>query len=173
MRAKTLLWHSLALCCAGACKGAIESAIVTPKDTPVVAGATATQDLPGIVAVPASSLLNSLGVCTHVGQGVDDPAKSADAMRYAGLRNFRDDGNPQAVPGWLTMHQRAGVRGSIITNSNIDSTLTMAKQLYASDALLAVEGPNEPNNFPVTYQGKTSDYHSTFMPVAQLQRDLY
>src|ERR1700739_4781763 len=43
----------------------------------------------------------------------------------------------------------------------------------AAGALLAAEGPNEPNNFPVTYGGNTSGYKSTFMPVALFQRDLY
>jgi hypothetical protein len=49
----------------------------------------------------------------------------------------------------------------------------MAKKLAAGGALLAVEGPNEPNNFPVTYGGSTSSHTGSFLPVAQLQRDLY
>jgi hypothetical protein len=48
----------------------------------------------------------------------------------------------------------------------------MAKQLQAAGALLSVEGPNEPNNFPVTYMGATSS-STSFVPVAELQRDLY
>jgi len=43
----------------------------------------------------------------------------------------------------------------------------------AAGALVAVEGPNEPNNFPVTYQNQTSSYSTTFAPVANFQRDLY
>ena len=71
------------------------------------------------------------------------------------------------------MHASAGVRMSLLTNQDVASTITMAEQLHAAGALLAVEGPNEPNNFPVTYDGATSSYTTTFMPVAALQRDLY
>jgi hypothetical protein len=69
------------------------------------------------------------------------------------------------------MHASAGVRLSLLTNQDVTSTITMAKTLNASGALLAVEGPNEPNNFPVTYDGQKSG--ASFVPVAELQRDLY
>jgi hypothetical protein len=120
-----------------------------------------------------SLFLDSIGVCTHVGQGIDAPAPSATAMSFAGIRNLRDDGNPAHVADWISMHQSAGVRMSLLTDQDVTSTVTMAEQLNAAGALLAVEGPNEPNNFPVTYEGQTSGYTTTFMPVAALQRDLY
>ncbi len=94
-------------------------------------------------------------------------------MAYAGIRNLRDDGNPAHVADWISMHQSAGVRTCLLTNQDVAGTVDMAKQLNAAGALLAVEGPNEPNNFPVTYQGQTSSYTTTFVPVANLQRDLY
>ena len=94
-------------------------------------------------------------------------------MAYAGIRNLRDDGHPEHVPDWISMHQSAGVRVCVLTNQDVAGTVDMAKQLNAAGALLAVEGPNEPNNFAVTYQGQTSSYDTTFVPVANLQRDLY
>jgi hypothetical protein len=130
-------------------------------------------DPTGTTAVPAAVFLGSIGVCTHVAQGIDAPTQSATALSYAGIRNIRDDGNPAAVSSWISMHQSAGVRLSLLTNQDVASTVTMAEQLNAAGALLAVEGPNEPNNFPVTYMGQTSGYTTTFMPVAELQRDLY
>jgi hypothetical protein len=126
----------------------------------------------GTTAVSLDAFLDSIGVCTHVAQGVDDPAKSATAMTYAGLRNLRDDGNPSAVSSWISMHQSAGIRVCVLSNQNVSSTLDMAKQLNGAGALLAVEGPNEPNNFAVTYMGQTSS-STTFAPVASFQRDLY
>ena len=48
----------------------------------------------------------------------------------------------------------------------------MAEQLAAAGALLAVEGPNEPNNWPVTYLGQTSS-STTSLPIAKFQRDLF
>jgi hypothetical protein len=136
-------------------------------DAPVIGDQT------GTLATPAARFLDSLGVCTHVAQGVDDPLHSADAMSYAGIRNFRDDGKLSTVPAWSLMHQRAGVKGCILGRQNLDAILDIARRLHAEGALLAVEGPNEPNNFPVTYLGARSDFRTTFLPVAYFQRDLY
>jgi hypothetical protein len=137
------------------------------------AGGGVVGDPTGTRAIEASDFLRSIGVCTHVGQGVDDPTKSAAAMAFAGISVFRDDGHPEHVPDWIAMHQSAGVRIDVLTNQDVAGTVDMAKQLHAAGALLAVEGPNEPNNFPVTYQNQTSDYNTTFLPVANLQKDLY
>ncbi len=130
-------------------------------------------DPTGVTAVRATDFLGSIGVCTHVGQGVDSPAQSATALSYAGIRAVRDDGRPAHVQDWISMHQSSGVRVSLLTNQDVTGTVDMAKQLNAAGALLAVEGANEPNNFPVTYMGQTSGYTTTFVPVANLQRDLY
>ncbi|MEO7092715.1 MAG: glycosyl hydrolase [Polyangiales bacterium] len=127
----------------------------------------------GVTAIRAEDFLRSLGVCTHVGQGIDAPTESAAALSYAGMRNIRDDGRPSAVKNWIAMHAVAGVRLSLLTNHDVASTIAMAKELNAASALLAVEGPNEPNNFAVTYGGATSGFDTTFVPVAKLQRDLY
>lgn len=134
------------------------------------AGSGGAGPLPGVAQV--RDLLESLGVCTHIGQGVDGAAETATAMAYAGLHNLRDDGSAGAVPAWITVHQQSGARVSLLTNHDVASTIDLAKQLAAAGALLAVEGPNEPNNFPVTYMGSTSN-GTTSLPVAQLQRDLY
>jgi hypothetical protein len=130
-------------------------------------------DPTGVAATAASAFLDSIGVCAHVEQGVDDPTKSATALTYAGIREMRDDGNPNTVSSWIAMHKASGMRLSLLTNQDVTSTIDMAKQLAAAGALLAVEGANEPNNFPVTYMGATSSYNTTFVPVANLQRDLY
>jgi hypothetical protein len=130
-------------------------------------------DSQGPTAARVSDFLATLGVCVHIAQGVDSAPESATAMAYAGIRNLRDDGNPAAVSNWIAVYQKAGVRTCMLPNSDLSTTIDMAKKLKAAGALLAVEGPNEPNNFPVTYEGKTSDSSSTFLPVAHFQRDLY
>lgn len=130
-------------------------------------------DSVGTTAVRMEDFLDSIGVCAHVAQGVDAPSQSATAISYAGIRNMRDDGNPATVQDWIAMHQSSGLRMCVLSNQDVASTISMAEQLKAAGALLAVEGPNEPNNFPVTYQGQTSSYTTTFVPVADFQRDLY
>lgn len=130
-------------------------------------------DPTGVTATAANDFLASIGVCTHVGQGVDAPDQSATAIAYAGIRNLRDDGRSEHIADWISMHEASGVRVCLLTDHDVTNTIDMADQLAAAGALLAVEGPNEPNNFPVTYQNQTSDYNTTFAPVAALQRDLY
>jgi hypothetical protein len=145
-----------------------------PGSGGAAAGAAGSADADGGITagVPVRDFLESLGVCTHIGQGVDSAPETATAMVYAGLHNLRDDGSASVVPSWITVHQQSGARVSLLTNQDVASTIDMAKQLNAAGALLAVEGPNEPNNFPVTYAGQTSN-GTTFLPVAKLQRDLY
>jgi hypothetical protein len=130
-------------------------------------------DPTGVQAIKASAFLGTLGVCAHIAQGVDAPAESATAMAYAGIYNLRDDGNPSTVPKWIAMHQQAGIRTNMLPAGDIATTVDMAKQLQTAGALLSVEGPNEPNNFAVTYEGQKSDYNGSFVPVAHFQRDLY
>jgi hypothetical protein len=130
-------------------------------------------DRSGVTAVRAVDFLASLGVCVHIAQGVDSAQPVATAMTYAGIRNLRDDGRPSAVSAWITVHQATGALVNMLPNSDIPTTIEMAKQLVDAGALLSVEGPNEPNNFPVTYGGATSSYTGSFVPVANFQRDLY
>ena len=139
----------------------------------VVDGPADTGSATGVLAAKAVDFLNSIGVCTHIGQGVDNAEQSATALTYAGIRNLRDDGRVGHIQDWITVYQQSGVRTCLLTDHDIASTIDMAKQLHAAGALLAVEGPNEPNNWPVTYEGQTSDYNTTFVPVAHFQRDLY
>ena len=47
------------------------------------------------------------------------------------------------------------------------------KTLAASGALLAFEGPNEPNNFIITYNGQAGGGAQSWAPVAQFQEALY
>src|SRR6202012_4987758 len=92
-----------------ACKSASVATCV-PGDAPIVGvdGARAidapAEDTMGPIAVAASTFLDSIGVCTHIAQGIDDPAMSGSALAYAGIRGIRDDGNPDAVAGWITAH---------------------------------------------------------------------
>jgi hypothetical protein len=130
-------------------------------------------DPTGVLATPASTFLGSIGVCVHIAQGVDSAQPVATAIAFAGIRNLRDDGDPTAVSDWITVHQEAGTLVNMLPNSDIPTTIGMAEQLQDAGALLSVEGPNEPNNFPVTYEGATSSSTGSFLPVAHFQRDLF
>jgi hypothetical protein len=129
-------------------------------------------DATGTVAVKVEDFLNSIGVCSHMGIGLDAPTESATAISYLGVRNVRENVATSRVPDWIALHKSTGVRVCLVSDDDLASTIDAAKQLNAVGALLAVEGPNEPNNWPITYQGQTST-KTTSMPVAQFQKDLY
>ena len=126
-----------------------------------------------------ADFLNSLGACVHI-QHHQDAAKLVEPLKYTGLRNIRDgaDGNYD-MSGLILLHNKAGVLvcfgpGSGANDASLPKTIAACKELAAAGALLAVEGPNEPNNFGgVTYQGKNSDKLKSWIPVANYQRDLY
>jgi len=123
-----------------------------------------------VLAVSVETFLTSLGVNTHVDQGYN-PLTYIDPLKYLGVRNIRDSG--RNVQGLLMLHARAGVKVDLL-GGDVDTLLRNARNLAAADALLAVEGPNEPNNFPITYKGqKGGGPIGPWLPVAELQRDLY
>jgi hypothetical protein len=106
---------------------------------------------------------------------VDNPTNVATCMSYAGIRNMRDDGstNPKTIQGWIYLHDTSGAKMCLLpVKGNIAQSLSMYEQLAAAGALLAVEGPNEPNNDPVTYESAKSS-NTNSLPVARFQRDMY
>jgi hypothetical protein len=56
---------------------------------------------------------------------------------------------------------------------DIEDSLTEYESLAACGAMLAAEGPNEPNNFNFKYNGNLCSLSTSFAPCAQYQRDLY
>ena len=124
------------------------------------------------VAVRANDFLNSIGVNTHISEGVDSTPNVIPALSYIGARSIREGGR---IPSLLiSIYQATGAKVCMLPwGGNIATTIAQLEQLAAAGALLAAEGPNEPNNFPITYGGKTSGYNTTFMPAAMFQRDLY
>jgi hypothetical protein len=121
-------------------------------------------DKAAIVAAGCDAFLSSLGVNTHVDQGYD-PQSYLQPLRYLGVREIRD--SPRNLSGLIMLHAQAGVRVDLL-GSDV-SGLTLAR----AGALLAIEGPNEPNNFPVTYKGQEGGGTKSWAAVAQLQMDLY
>ncbi len=57
--------------------------------------------------------------------------------------------------------------------SDLAKLIETGRQVAAAGALLAFEGPNEPNNWGITYQGQAGGRDRSWMPVAKLQSDLY
>src|SRR6202008_1145761 len=131
---------------------------------------TPNTDAAGILALSSDTFLSSLGVNTHVDQGYN-AGSYVLALRYLGVRNVRD--SHRNLSNTIMLHRQTGVRVDLLGN-DVSNLLTAARTLAKADALLSIEGPNEPNNFPITYAGKLGGGRSTsWIPVAQLQKDIF
>ena len=127
-------------------------------------------------AMPATGFLNSTGVCVHMAQGVDDPVQVASALSYLGIRNIRENGttDPNVITDYLNVHSATGAKFCLLpVNGDIASSISLYEQMADAGALLAVEGPNEVNNYSVTYDGATSSYSGSYLPAAEFTADLY
>ena len=120
-------------------------------------------------AASSAIFLSSLGVNTHVDQGYN-PVPYVEMLRYTGIREIRD--GTRNTPGYVMLHEETGVRVDIV-GIDVSGFMAAAKALAKADALLSLEGPNEPNNFPIIYHGQRGGGESSWVPVAQLQRDIY
>jgi hypothetical protein len=56
---------------------------------------------------------------------------------------------------------------------DVKGMIAAARILAAAGALLSLEGPNEPNNFPIGYGGQRGGGTGSWLPVAKLQLELY
>ena len=127
--------------------------------------------LPLLPAADANAFLNSIGVNLHVDQGYD-PDSYIEPLRYTGVRQVRD--GERHVQSDVIIHQKTGVRFTIQGAGDLEGLLAAGRILAGAGALLALEGPNEPDNFPIAYAGKRGGGHQgTWVPVAQFQKDLY
>ena len=124
----------------------------------------------GVTAVSADVFLSSLGVNTHVDQGVSG-GSYITPLRYLGVRNIRD--LARHWPQFQLINRQTGVRLDLAGEGDLDGTISVGKALAATGALMAFEGPNEPNNFPITYNGQTGGGKGSWSPVAQFQEALY
>ena len=122
-----------------------------------------------IAAVGCDAFLSSLGVNTHVDQGYD-PDSYVEPLRHLGVRVIRD--SPRNLAGLIMLHAQTGVQVDLL-GSDVARLTVAAGILARAGALLAVEGPNEPNNFPVTYKGREGGKTQSWEAVAELQMDLY
>jgi len=100
-------------------------------------------------AVPANDFLNSIGVNTHISQGYSEPSYEP-MLNYTGIRNIRDGNIASPPTKYITLHTNTGVRIDIC-GSNLSGVISTGTALANVDALLSIEGPNEPNNFPIHY----------------------
>ncbi|MBW4024794.1 MAG: glycosyl hydrolase [Proteobacteria bacterium] len=122
-------------------------------------------------AVSAETFLSSLGVNTHIDQGYD-PKSYIEPLRFLGVREVRD--GERHVDGELAVARATGVRFDIIGGGDLKGVMASAVTLAKAGALLAIEGANEPNNFPMFYNGLQGGGRGhSWYAVAAFQAALY
>ena len=135
----------------------------------------------GITAPPVrtADFINTLGVNTHLDQG-DTYANTANVianLHYLGVANIREGiAAPIAGSSFVAVAQ-AGMKytvvpfvGGNLKTVNLTSGIALIDQLNEAvpGSVIAVEGPNEINNWPVTYNGV-----SRLKGAVSLQKALY
>jgi hypothetical protein len=123
-----------------------------------------------LTAVPVNRFLDSLGINIHIDQGYG-PDNYIEPIKYLGVRQVRD--GTRRVDSLLKLARATGVRYSIVSSGYMPQLMDTAKALARADALLAIEGPNEPNNFALEYNGRKGGKNFGWSVVAEFQRDLY
>ena len=131
----------------------------TPSPTPTRTPTPSPSPTPGGIApIRASDFLNSLGVDTHIIQGVDSSAQVIAGLQYTGIRNIRDDAthDPAMFANLCNVHAATGAMVDELPivdseSNDIQDSLAEYESLATCGAMLAAEGPNEPNNFNFSY----------------------
>src|SRR5215831_6604800 len=130
-----------------------------------------------VTAVGANDFLNSIGTLSAISVRGESLQKTVECTRYLGVRWLRAgiEGNIP-IQQFIDLHQQAGLRfswGLGSGGSDLAKLIETGRQVAAAGALLAFEGPNEPNNWGITYRGQAGGKNMSWLPVAKLQRDLY
>jgi hypothetical protein len=125
-------------------------------------------------AIDASAFLDTLGVNTHLswtGTPYADPGRVADQLNYLGIRNLRDDFALNARSYQVVGDMMArGFRFDLVSGGDIKTFLGAVRDLQLAHpaGMIAIEGPNEVDNWPVKYDGQTG-----VQAAARYQHDLF
>jgi hypothetical protein len=151
-----------------------------------------------VTAIPANDFLNSIGANSSInsrGEKVDTTLKTC---QYLGIRWLRSGPPDSGADYWKQttidcykkLYDEAGIRFSFMLPSagdpyseggvdypdGITYLLNGARQLIdevSPDALIALEGVNEPNNWAITYQGERSGQGWSWRGLARYHKELY
>jgi hypothetical protein len=119
-------------------------------------------------ALSANSFVNSIGINVHMeytdGAYANETNVATD-LAYLGIKYIRD-GLPTNTSSIPTQNQitslnalaKLGIKFDLLTSdTNVQADIAAANAMEVSSpgAIFALEGPNEINNFPVTYNGLT------------------
>jgi len=159
-----------------------KSATLTAMVLAISGATTAPAAATDVLAQPTATFLDSIGVVSTFEDRGQPYDKTLEMLRYGGFRWLRggieglNESGLLTLDSFLRLHKDAGVKiswGLVSGNGDVDLLLATGRILAEADALLAFEGNNEPNNWPVTYKGREGGGRYSWLPVAELHADLY
>ena len=127
------------------------------------------------VAVSAANFVSSIGVNVHMWEttsGYGNLSLVENSLAYLGIVNVRDNYIPASLSAFTAL-ANSGYRLDLAIPSDAITIANYVTQIDAFNAahpgsIKAIEGPNEVNIFPVTYNGGTS-----LADAAQYQQAFY
>ena len=114
----------------------------------------------GSAPASARSFLDSLAVNSHVDQNGISGANMMTMLNYLGVKTIRDGWKPELANQYIDMAKQ-GVRFSFgVGDPYANGALTSAQTLNTAvpGSVIAVEGPNEINNWSFVVDGVTSNH---------------
>lgn len=113
--------------------------------------------------IDASAFLGGIGVNAHVSWPGHYPyshtSRVVEAMQHLGVRNLRDHINSGSVPAFERL-AASGVRFNLLLNPvvGVDNYIGWASRLARTypGSVKSLEGPNEVDKWPLTYDGVSS-----------------
>lgn len=129
--------------------------------------------------IGGQAFVDKIGVNTHIPYtdgGYADVPKVLESLQYLGVSHLRDAVPDPSLPGGggsnFGAFAKSGFRFDFVVASNLPLTKTLSLlEDFARvhpRAIASVEGPNEVNNWPVTYNGQTGPEAAV-----HYQNDLY
>lgn len=130
-------------------------------------------------AYPANDFLESIGVNSSIDNRGEDLEHTIECMKYLGARWIRS--GYAEDPTRFDRLIDAGIKFSVAINADdqydddekIYLPIETAKYLKAKNALIAMEGANEPNNWDIYYNGEVGGGSHSWVPLAEMHRDFY
>ena len=136
------------------------------------------QGLQTVQAVPANDFLKSIGVNTSIDSRNEYFSNTKSCAAYLGFRYIRGASTGSKLIQSYQLFNQYHIRFSLMLGASegIADALEAGNEIVTKidpDALIAFEGPNEPNNWPITYNGIQGGGSSSYKQLAIYQRDFY
>ncbi|MFC0399812.1 calcium-binding protein [Paraburkholderia rhizosphaerae] len=126
-----------------------------------LAASSSTVTATGVVALSTEKILDSIGVNTHINYtdgAYADVSKVGDRLQWLGVTHIREytPGHSTPLSSYVYLARR-GFKFTFIVDDDVVGSIDKFRQIEAQarGSVVAIEGFNEINNWPVKYAGLT------------------